>query len=203
MPDYFALLDQPRRPWLEAEALKQQFLSLSSQIHPDRVHGGTEAERQAAHHRFAELNAAHACLREPCDRLRHLLELELGEKPVELHEIPADLAGLFMKIAATCREADHFLMEQAKVTSPLLRVQLFELGHDWSGKLTALRNEIAARQDQLLSALKSLDADWTEAPIDPVARANSVRELEKIYRLLGFFGRWYSQLQERVNLLMF
>ena len=203
MPDYFALLGQPRRPWLDAEALKQRFLALSSQAHPDRVHDGTEPERLAAHQRFAELNAAHACLREPRDRLRHLLELELGAKPVELHEIPADLAGLFMKVAGACREVDQFLMEQAKVTSPLLRVQLFEPGQEWTGKLTALRNDIAGRYDQLLSKLKSVDADWTAAATNPAARSNSLQELETIYRLLGFFGRWSSQLQERVVRLAF
>jgi hypothetical protein len=37
MQDAFALLNEPRRPWLEAEALKQKFLALSSAVHPDRV----------------------------------------------------------------------------------------------------------------------------------------------------------------------
>ena len=137
--------------------LKQQFLSLSGQAHPDRVHGGSEAERQAAHQRFAELNAAHACLREPRDRLRHLLELELGSKPAELHEIPSDLAGLFMKVADACREADKFLVEQTKVTSPLLRAQLFEPGQEWTEKLTSMQRDINGRHVQLLQKLKTVD----------------------------------------------
>jgi TPR repeat protein len=34
----FALLSEPRRPWLDAEPLKQRFLARSNEVHPDRVH---------------------------------------------------------------------------------------------------------------------------------------------------------------------
>jgi len=36
MTDYFALLDEPRRPWLDVSSLKQKFLARSSEVHPDR-----------------------------------------------------------------------------------------------------------------------------------------------------------------------
>ena len=78
MTDFFALLDEPRRPWLESELLKQKFLALSATVHPDRVHNLGDAERAAAQERYTELNAAYNCLREPKDRLHHLLQLELG-----------------------------------------------------------------------------------------------------------------------------
>jgi hypothetical protein len=38
MNDCFALLNEPRRPWLDSEALKQRFVSLSAELHPDRTH---------------------------------------------------------------------------------------------------------------------------------------------------------------------
>ena len=56
MPDAFSLLNEPRRPWLDAGALKQKFLPLSSAAHPDRTHNAPEAEKQAAKP-VAELNA--------------------------------------------------------------------------------------------------------------------------------------------------
>src|SRR5262245_34160130 len=49
MLDCFALLEQPRRPWLDSETLKNKFLDLSARVHPDRVHQASEAERKAAH----------------------------------------------------------------------------------------------------------------------------------------------------------
>lgn len=81
MTDAFALLSESRRPWLDADALKSRFLPLSAEVHPDRVHSASEAEKAAANTRYAELNAAYNTLREPRDRLLHLLELEAGGKP--------------------------------------------------------------------------------------------------------------------------
>ena len=37
MADYFALLDEPRRPWLDPEELKAKFHALTATVHPDRV----------------------------------------------------------------------------------------------------------------------------------------------------------------------
>jgi hypothetical protein len=48
MTDCFDLLGEPRRPWLDAEALKSRFLLLSAEAHPDRVHGGTDEAKAAA-----------------------------------------------------------------------------------------------------------------------------------------------------------
>ena len=82
--DYFALLNEPRRPWLDEELLKAKFLELSSEVHPDRIHGAPEGEKQRANQRFADLNSAYHCLREPKTRLQRQLRLvaleQLGEE---------------------------------------------------------------------------------------------------------------------------
>src|SRR5690242_10840656 len=109
MTDNFLLLDEPRRPWLDAEALKQKFLARSAEVHPDRAHNASAAEKLAANQRYTALNAAYNCLREPKDRLRHLLELELGKKPSDLTDVPEDLMGLFFEAGKTFRETDAFL----------------------------------------------------------------------------------------------
>src|SRR5580704_17653109 len=106
MTDYFKLLEQPRRPWLDVDALKQTFLARSSQIHPDRVHNAPEAERQAAGERYAKLNTAYQCLREPKARLRHLLELESGARSADIQQVPPALTERFFEIGRLCREAD-------------------------------------------------------------------------------------------------
>src|SRR5438445_2111306 len=98
MTDYFALLDEPRRPWLDPEVLKARFLALTAEVHPDRVHGATETEKRTANQRYADLNAAYNCLREPKERLLHLLELERGKKPEEVQKIPAGMMDLFAEI---------------------------------------------------------------------------------------------------------
>src|SRR5471030_2968047 len=116
MSDYFALLNEPRRPWLDADSLKQKFLALSTNAHPDKIHSAGESEKSAAGKQFAELNAAYNCLLEPKLRLLHLLELELGAKPKDIQQIPSALADLFAEVANACLSADVFLAEKSKVT---------------------------------------------------------------------------------------
>src|SRR6516164_10776349 len=128
MTDNFALLDEPRRPWLDTDALKQKFLGLSASAHPDKIHSAGEAEKSGAAKSFAELNAAYNCLAEPKSRLLHLLQLELGAKPKDVQQIPPALADLFVEVAAACRDSDAFLAEKRKITSPLVQVGFFERG---------------------------------------------------------------------------
>src|SRR5688572_29394167 len=98
MTDYFALLDEPRRPWLDPEALKVKFHQRSAELHPDRVHRQSASDKAKAQERYTELNAAYTCLREPKDRLLHLLTLESGGKPKDVQNIPAELMDLFFKV---------------------------------------------------------------------------------------------------------
>lgn len=197
MTDNFVLLNEPRRPWLDAEALKTKFHSLSAEVHPDRVHQASEADKLAANQRYTELNAAYNCLREPRLRIRHLLELELGVKPSDLTNVPDDLMELFFSVGKMFREVDALLVEKAKATSPLLQVQFFERGQDWVERLGGLREQISARREVLLKELRDVDATWpTVSPKPPDA-------LLRLWRLLSFYDRWLTQIQERVVQLSF
>ena len=193
MTDCFALLDEPRRPWLDADSLKSKFFALSSEVHPDRVHSASETEKLAANRRSSELNAAYQCLREPRSRIRHLLELQLNAKPSDLTNVPDDLMELFFAVGKQFREVDAFLTEKTKATSPLLQVQLFERGMDRVDQLQAVSKQIVPRRDALLEELKSFDANWQ----------SHTDRLLNIWRLLSFYERWLAQIQERIAQLSF
>lgn len=204
MKDYFALLDEPRRPWLDAKALKAKFSALSSDAHPDRVHSASEAEKQEANERYAQLNAAYNCLREPKDRLQHLLELELGGKPVGIESVPDDTMELFMQVGQLCRRVDGFLNERSKVTAPLLKVQMFQRGTDWTDKLQALLQSLHVRRAELEKTLQSMNAAWESAPRPGDSHRSAglpLGQLEQAYRALSYLSRWTGQLNERVVLL--
>ncbi|MBI5383645.1 MAG: DnaJ domain-containing protein [Verrucomicrobia bacterium] len=201
MTDYFALLNEPRRPWLEAEELKQRFRQLSTAVHPDRFHTAPDADRAAAGQRYADLNTAYQCLLEPRERLRHLLELELGAKPKDVQRIPPGTMDLFVEVGQSCRDADAFLAERAKVTSPMLKVQMFQRGMEWTDKLNGIQRNVNAMRDGLSRELQELNAAWDAAPaIGSANRAPALplERLEQIYRVLSYVTRWTEQLQERV-----
>lgn len=195
MTDYFVLLNEPRRPWLDADVLKQKFLTLSATDHPDKVHSGDESEKRAASKKFAELNAAYNCLLLPKSRLLHLLELERGTKPGEVQQIPPALADLFAQVAAVCRDTDQFLAEKTKPVSPLLEVQLFERGQGWIERLNGLQKKLGGFHDELVAKLKSLDMQWTS---DASRHGGLLNDLESLYRLFSYFNRWNAQIQERI-----
>ncbi len=183
MTDYFAVLGEPRQAWLDPEALKAKFLSLSAIVHPDRVHAQSETERQVAQDRYTQLNAAYQCLRDTKTRLHHLLELNRGAKLQDVQEIPPETMELFIQVGKLCREADAFLAEKRAVTSPLLRVQMFERAQGWHNRLNTLSAELRAR-------IAALEAELRAS--EPI-----VGRLEGIYRLLSYYSRWLAQLQER------
>ncbi|MDR3377683.1 MAG: hypothetical protein P4M10_03285 [Verrucomicrobiae bacterium] len=226
MLDYFALFSEPRRPWLEAAALREKFFARSATAHPDKAPAGDEAARAAAAKSFADLNAAYHCLSDPKARLLHLLELERGAKPQDIQQIPAGLADLFAEVAMVCRQADGFLAGKGRATSPLLQVEWFERSQEWIEKLNALQARLNGLQERLLQELQAVDAEWVNpagmAPVNSPAgspqrqgpasptqelQAKARREallpkLEELYRLFGYFNRWNRQIQERVVQLM-
>jgi DnaJ-domain-containing protein 1 len=204
MTDHFILLDESRRPWLNPDSLKEKFLALSSKVHPDRVHQLGESEKTAAHEKYIALNAAYACLREPKDRLRHFLELELGERPKEIQQIPPELMETFFKVGQACREAEPLLADSARNASPLLKVKWFERSQNCVEKLRDVLKPVLADREQLIATLKELDAKWIASDAsDSAKRAELLSKLEELYRLFSYYDRWIAQLQDRIARLSF
>jgi len=201
MTDYFALLDEPRRPWLEPDSLKARFLALAAKMHPDRLHNAPEAQKQAANQLYAELTSAYRCLREPNERLRHLLELELRSKPDAVRPIAEANMGLYTEVSQVCRGVDQFLTERSQVTSPLLKVRQFELAQGWTDKLRRWQQEIINRAEALGAELRGMNQAWESAPpAGSAARRASLplERLEELYRESSYLQRWLAQVQERI-----
>ena len=201
MTDCFALLDEPRRPAIAIEALKAKFLSRSAELHPDRTHNAPEVERQAATDHYAALNSAYNTLRDPKERLGHLLELERGRKPSGIESVPAEWMDGFMEVGQLCRGADAFLVGQTKVTSPLIKVQRFQQAMEWTDKLNTVASSLTAKLEAATGELQPMNEVWESAPaVGTGSRAETLPldQLEKIFRTVSFVSRWIAQLRERV-----
>jgi hypothetical protein len=87
------------------------------------------------------------------------------------------------------------------VTSPLIRVQLFEKGMEWSDALGALQQKVNAVRDSLAAELAAMNAHFDAAPpIGAPARPSTLplERLEQIYRVFSYVARWTGQIQERL-----
>ena len=187
MTDYFALLDEPRRPWLDEERVKETFHRLSRERHPDQVATATADG-------FAELNAAQAALRDPKSRLRHLLALEYPHVAVSGPAIvPPALADLLFPVHTLLQRIDAFLARQAAASGALARALLsgeqFTLREEAENQLADLEKLHAT----LLAGLQDFDAtSWHQRP--PGAEAT----LLGFYHGFAYLSRWIEQFRERM-----
>jgi curved DNA-binding protein CbpA len=176
MTDYFALLDQPRGPWLDPAALKEAYHRETLRTHPDAATGG-ESD-------FAQLNEAYQVLQDPKRRLHHLLSLENHAPPSGNQTIPQELQELFLLIGALNQRA-NLLLEKTRTTSnalsrSLLKPQMMEMQKEVGDAREKVRDLVDAATQQL----RELNSAWqTEA-------------LSNLYFKFAYLGRWSAQLDE-------
>jgi DnaJ-domain-containing protein 1 len=203
MTDYFALLEETRRPWIDVDALKARYLEKSAALHPDRFHNAPAAEKESASQRYTELNTAYATLREARDRLLHLYELESGARPRDIQRIPPGTMDLFVEVGQDCRDVDQFIKEKAEATSPMLQLQLFQKAQDWSDQLVALQNRVEQKRMELENELRAMNGHWENRSGGEKISETVLERLEQIYRIFSYIARWKEQIQERLVQLAF
>ena len=193
MRDYFALLDQPRRPWLDPDELKQAFHQKTLQAHPDaHSHGGNSSAAETA---FAQINEAYQVLADSKRRLHHLLTLA-ETPPPKSAAVPRDIAELFPALAELTHAADALSRKRNASTSPLglslLKPELLEAERRLKAQLGAL----AALEREATSRLKAANKTWRSEE----ATANA--ELQELYLRFSYLTRWMSELQEKQTQLL-
>jgi curved DNA-binding protein CbpA len=183
MSDHFAALQQPRRPWLEAETLKECFHRASAEWHPDVAGSGDAA-------RFAAASAAYSVLRDPGSRLRHLLELEAPEQFARPQVIPPELADLFMRLAEFRQVLDTFQKKERAAAPGLARALLAADRQALFRRANALHADLEAAHALALAQLRVLDADWVSRAADAAER------LAALLQHFAYLSKWRAQLGE-------
>ena len=188
MTDFFALLGEPRRPFVDPERVKDTFHRLSRSEHPDQTTGGADADA-----RFSALNQAQQTLRDHKARLRHLLALEHPEIQTSgPAPVPAGLADQFAPVHELLRRLDAFLPRKAAASGALARALLAREEGDLRAEsrecLAHLENQHAAA----LLDLRGFDALWNPRPDDAAVR------LLDFHGRFAYLSRWIAQLRERL-----
>lgn len=188
LPDPFALLALPRRPWLEPGVIKESYHLLGRELHPDAPGGAGDSDR------FAALNEAQATLSDPRRRLSGLLALEFADAPSSAPApVPADLGELVFPTQGFLQTVDRFLVRKAAASGALARAVLAR--EEWT-----LREEaetrlmgLDARLNQALEDLRRFDAEaWDARPPDAAAILRGLRDR------LSYLTRWTEQFRERL-----
>jgi curved DNA-binding protein CbpA len=186
MIDYFALLDQPRAPWLDPDELKDTYHQKTLEAHPDAQTsrpGGADAA-------FTSLNEAYQVLQDPKRRLHHLLSLE-GAAPSSTDQtVPKQLHDLFPAVGALTQRA-NLLLEKIRATSnalsrSLLKPQILEVQNETK----EVREKIQNLSDASLAELRQINTAWAKNP------AEQIEGLSNLYFAFAYLTRWSTQLDE-------
>jgi len=156
---------------------------LDISIHPDKF--TDPAEKESAQEDFTNLNTAHDILRDPKRRLQHLLTLERGKKPAEVHDILPETADLFIEVGQLLKPVDTFLAEREKQSSTLLKAQSYAVALNWLEKVNTLQQTIAHHLQQLDTQAKALNSNWNYASI------------ENLFHQYSYLQKWQAQLNDR------
>ena len=189
MTDLFALLGEPRRPFLDPERIKETFHRLSRTEHPDQQ----TAPPVAADTDFAQINLAQATLRDPKLRLRHLLELEFPEVRLSgPSTVPSTLADLFAPVHGLLREIDALLVKKRNAPSALARALLSRQEFIFREQTEATLEQLETLHAVALADLQSFDKAWASHSPDAALR------LHELYQRFSYLVRWTDQLRERL-----
>lgn len=188
MIDYFALLDQPRTPWLDLDELKNTFHQKTLRAHPDAQTSRPGAD--TADTTFTSLNEAYQVLQDPKRRLHHLLSLE-GAAPSSTDQtVPKQLHDLFPAIGTLTQRA-NLLLETIRATSnalsrSLLKPQILEVQNE----AREVRERIQNLSDAALAELRQINKAWVTNP------AEQIKGLSNLYVAFAYLTRWSTQLDE-------
>ena len=183
MTDYFALLGQPRAPWLDPAGLKEAYHRHTLQSHPDTATPDREND-------FAEFNEAYQILQDPKRRIHHLLSLENGVPPSANQVIPQELQELFLLIGALAHRANA-LQEKIRTASnalsrSLLKPEMVALQKD----VGSLREKVRNLDDAASEQLREINSAWQSD------RPRQFAPLSNLYFTFAYLGRWSAQLDE-------
>jgi curved DNA-binding protein CbpA len=189
--DYFAVLQQPRRPWIDAEQLKEKHQQLTLALHPDRSVGdATKINPDVFPYSFARINEAYRVLSDPKQRLGHLLSLE-GAIPNSTGSLPNELIELFATIGAFLQGADVLLEKAAGANSALAKSLLQPQILDTRQRASELLKNLEALSNSARDEVRRLDDLWDEQ------REEAVERVKDLYGRFAYLGRWAEQLRER------
>ena len=188
MTDYFALLDQPRAPWLDLDNLTDTYHRQTFQTHPDAQLTRPGADQTDA--AFANLNEAYQVLRDPKRRLHHLLSLEGAAPSATDQTVPKQLHDLFPMIGALSQRVRP-LLEKLQATSNALSRSLLKPQVMAAQKETReLRGEIQDLSDESLGQLRQIQTAWATNP------GGQIEALSELYFAFAYLSRWSAQLDE-------
>jgi DnaJ-domain-containing protein 1 len=185
MTDYFRLLGQPRRPWVDQQKLKDAFHARTLQAHPD-VTASSAADASS----FASFNEAYRTLRQPKLRIDHLLGVENAAPDTAALVISGSLEALFPAITDATQRLKEVLAKVQGSRSALSRGLLQRDVAKLQAEIDRLRDRLSRIETEAVDELRAIDGRWDSRS------ATDIQALHRLSSTFGYLTRWSTQLDE-------
>lgn len=150
--DYFQLLNLPRQYDLDLAELRQTYLKLSRDVHPDRFTGKSEEDAQLSLRVSSQINRAYEVLSDPLRRAEYLLELSGGKSASEDKAVSPEVLSDTLELREEIDDA-HGRADDAGLTA--IRERLLQRRNAHAATISELARGLPG-DDALRSRLRLL-----------------------------------------------
>lgn len=185
--DYFTFLEVEKRPSVDLERLKENFLKESEIVHPDRYFNASPEVKEIAMAYSSVLNKAYSTLKDPKERIKYLISLETDKEAPVSSRASTETMEFFIEASDVCKEADAFLKKGNSGES--------ERGGLIS-RLQAFKEDSQNRWRRIINEIEEVDGEWVTTPTGN--RKPLLRRLLGLSHELSYLSKLQSLLDEMI-----
>ena len=185
--DYFNLLEVEKKPLVNLSVLKENFLKISEMVHPDKYYNASPEAKEIAMGYSSLLNKAYTTLKDPKERIRYLISLEMDKEAPVSSRASAETMEFFIEASDVCNEADA-LIKKGNSTETGKRELL--------GKLAGVKKESQDRWGNVLKEIEILDTEWVATL--PENRRALIRKLLILSHELSYLSKLQSLINDMI-----
>ncbi len=185
--DYFTLLEVEKRPAVDLVRLKENFLRMSEMTHPDKYYNASPEVRETAMAYSSLLNQAYSTLKDPKERIRYMISLEMDKEAPVSSRASAETMEFFIEASDVCNEADTFLKK-----GTIREAERRDLGD----RLQGFKKEYQERWGRVLREIETSDVEWIAT--SPENRKPLIRKLLSLSHELSYLSKLQSLINEMI-----
>lgn len=185
--DYFTMLEVERRPSLNTERLKENFLKVSEIVHPDKYYNASQEVKELSLACSSLLNKAYSTLKDPKERIKYLISLETDKEAPVSSRASAETMEFFIEASDVCNGADRFLKKGGHAEAEK---------RGFRDRLQELKKESQNRWGRVLKEVEAVDTEWVKTAAEN--RRPLLRSLLSLSHELSYLSKLQSLLDEMI-----
>lgn len=149
--DYFTMMQVEKRPCVDLNMLRENFLKVSEVIHPDKYYNASQEVKDLAITCSSLLNKAYSTLRDPKERIKYLISIETDKEAPVSSRASAETMEFFIEASDICNETDSFLKKGGSGD---------DRKRELRSRLQEYKKESQGRWNKVLKDIDKIDKEW-------------------------------------------